>query len=1031
MKTVKDACKLQPNALEIRLSDQVEKLEELIAQQGDGSAYFDKTFITQGMETLVREGIARLAGKSSQAVFHLKQAMGGGKTHSLVGLGLLARNRALRERVCSGLPHLGAFDSANVAAFNGRNEPPEFFWGDIARQLGHGDQFCRYWQGGASAPDEDAWLSLFQQSGPTLVLLDEMPPYFQSLATRPTGQGTVADIATRAFANMLTAAGKLTNVCVVVSDLSAAYQTGGQLIQRALADARNELGRQERSITPVDLATNEVYEILRKRLFAELPPQNVIEEIAAHYGRKLEEATRARTVNRGAEAIADEVAATYPFHPRLQNLIALFKENENFKQTRGLIELVSGLLKSVWERQENDVFLIGGQHFDLGIQEVRDKLADISGMRDVISRDLWSTERSAHAQVIDAQLGKGAAREIGTLLLTASLSTAVNSVKGLTRQEIVECLLNPFREASDYNAAFEEFEKVAWYLHHTQEGKFYFDRTENLTKLLQTLAKEAPDNQIDALVRRRLKAMFEPSRKSAYEEVLPLPTLDEARAAVARKRSLLIVSPDSDTSYKDIEKFFGEVTEKNNLLVLTGEQTAMGSLDKAARQFFAADKAQARIPASHAQRQELDKRLEDYDLQFYATVLGLFDRLVFPYQRSGQDPRLVPKTLDPTRDTGREFSGEAQVEKTLTSDPIKLYLDVEQNLDALREKAEDCLWPMGLDETRWSDAADRYSQNPAMVWLPPRKLDDLKLRACQQGKWEDLGNGYVTKKPRPKEATVQVTVEYGPDDAGKVRLRVVAINAGPAPRIHYAEEGQVTTTSAVLADAVLETTALRVQFLVVDPTEQRPSAPPYEWRGSIKLRCHLNGQGENRRVELFAAPRGTIRYTLDGTEPRNGKPYEGPISIGAGSARILVFARADDFETKDAFDFPDSRGVGGGGVVVDPNKPATLVSPSQPFALGARDKVYQALEFAQEHGVTFEVVRITLGQGNRSVLIQVGELDVTAKTLRDLLFNAEQLFDPSQPIAMTFRTARFLTGHLLKEFAKQFDLVLGSETVRQ
>src|SRR5438876_10534773 len=50
--------------------------------------------------------------------------------------------------------------------------------------------------------------------------------------------------------------------------------------------------------------------------------------------------------------------------------------------------LVSRLLRSVWERQANDVFLIGPQHFDLGIQEVRDKLTEISGMRDVIATDL-------------------------------------------------------------------------------------------------------------------------------------------------------------------------------------------------------------------------------------------------------------------------------------------------------------------------------------------------------------------------------------------------------------------------------------------------------------------------------------------------------------------------------------------------------------------------------------------------------------------------------------------------------------------
>ncbi len=211
MKTVRDACQLQPNALSIKLSDQIEQLDELIHAEGDGSVFFEKTFITQGMRDLITKGIARLAGVSTQAVFHLKQAMGGGKTH----------------------------------------------------------------------------------------------------------------------------------------------------INRALDNARKELGRAERNITPVDLAANEIYDILRKRLFKSRPDTAEIDDIADAYGKKLEEASKAKVVNRGAEAIADEIAATYPFHPRLKNVIALFKENEQFKQTRGLIELVSRLLRSVWDRQANDVFLIG------------------------------------------------------------------------------------------------------------------------------------------------------------------------------------------------------------------------------------------------------------------------------------------------------------------------------------------------------------------------------------------------------------------------------------------------------------------------------------------------------------------------------------------------------------------------------------------------------------------------------------------------------------------------------------------------
>ena len=224
MRTVRDACQVQPNALSIKLSDQIEQLDELITAEGDGHAFFDKTHITHGMQDLISEGIARLAGTSSQAIFHLKQAMGGGKTHLLVGFGLTRRLPELRKTYCAGMPGASAFGSARIAAFNGRNNPDNFFWGDVANQLGKGDQFKAFWTGGPKAPDEKDWIRLLDGDEPVLILLDEMPPYFHYLDTQKVGGGTVADIATRAFANLLTAAGKKKNVCVVVSDLAAAYR---------------------------------------------------------------------------------------------------------------------------------------------------------------------------------------------------------------------------------------------------------------------------------------------------------------------------------------------------------------------------------------------------------------------------------------------------------------------------------------------------------------------------------------------------------------------------------------------------------------------------------------------------------------------------------------------------------------------------------------------------------------------------------------------------------------------------------------
>ena len=1027
MKTVRDACTLQPNALSIKLSDQIEQLDQLIHAEGDGGAFFEKTHITQGMQDLITEGTARLAGVSSQAVFHLKQAMGGGKTHLLVGFGLLAKHPALRRRHCGGDLNAQAFSTASVAAFNGRNNPDHFFWGEIASQLDRSDQFKAFWTGGPKAPDEKDWLKLFEGSAPVLILLDEMPPYFHYLDTQKVGNGTVADIATRAFANMLTAAGKKSNVCVVVSDLAATYDTGIRLINRALEDARAELGRQERNITPVDLAANEIYDILRKRLFKSLPDQAEIDDIADTYGKKLEEASKAKVANRGAEAIADEIAATYPFHPRLKNVIALFKENEQFKQTRGLIELVSRLLRSVWERKANDVFLIGPQHFDLGIPEVRDKLTEISGMRDVIAKDLWDAAQSAHAQVIDLSTGKEAAGQVGSLLLTASLSTAVNAVKGLTTAELVECLVSPLREPSEFLESFQQLEAAAWYLHHTPEGRYYFDRQENLTKLLQSLAHDAPDNQVDDLIRHRLRDMFKPVRRSAYEEVLPLPRLEDVADKVRKGRVLLIVSPDSKIPPEEVQKFFDGLSQKNNLCVLTGDKTAMGSVEKAARHLFAAQKADGRIPKGHPQRDDLEKKQQTYEQDFNATILSLFDKVLFPIQRAGKPCQLAPKALDMTRDATRPFNGEEQVEKTLASNPLKLYLDVEKDFDPILDKAQDLLWPENQEEVRWSDAQDRYAEQAGMPWLPPKGLDTLKSVACNRALWEDLGNGYVTKKPKKKKTAVQVIAESEPDDEGKVRLRVNPQNAGPAPRIHYAEDAPVTEKSPLLKDQFFTTKALRVYFLVVDPSGQYETGPVVTWPNKLVLRNHLKEAGGKRAVELLVAPTGKVRYTLDGSEPREGFLHDKPIEIGDGEVLVRAFAEASGLETKAEFRFPAK---GKKGVQVDDVKPGRLVSRTG-RKLDSRGKAFEGLKLAGEKSVIFENVTVNVGTGTQVATFFVGEIPVNAVFIEAILKTTLEKFAPDAPVTMTFRKAHFASGHDLKDFAERLGLDLQPGDVDQ
>ncbi|RJO96339.1 DUF499 domain-containing protein [Exiguobacterium sp. RIT452] len=1021
MKTIKSACQLQPRALEINVGDQIEQLDQII-HDTNGQEYFEKTFITDGMKMLLSKGMARLSGNSNDTVFHLKQAMGGGKTHLMVGFGLLAKNSALRETQIGSIPYQSDFDKAKIAAFNGRNNPDTYFWGEIARQLGKESYFREYWEYGAKAPDEQSWINLFDGEEPILILLDEMPPYFHYYSTQVLGHGTAADVVTRAFSNMLTAAQKKKNVCIVVSDLEAAYEIGGKLIQRALDDATQELGRAEVSITPVNLESNEIYEILRKRLFLSLPDKNEISETAAVYASRLAEAARAKTVERSAEAMANDIEATYPFHPSFKNIIALFKNNEKFKQTRGLMELVSRLLKSVWESNE-DVYLIGAQHFDLSLHEVREKLTEISEMRDVISRDLWDSTYSAHAQIIDINIGNNYARQIGTLLLTASLSTAVNSVRGLTESEMFECLIDPVRQGSDYRIAFSELQKSAWYLHQTQEGRNYFSRQENLTKKLQGYADKAPQNKVEELIRDRLQEMYKPVTKEAYDKVLPLPEMDEARAVLRTGRALLVISPDGKTPPGIISKFFKEMVNKNNVLVLTGDKSSIASIEKAARHVYAVTKANSEILDSHPQRKELDEKKAQYEQDFQTTVLSVFDKLLFPGNSRGEDI-LRPKVLDSTYPSNETYNGERQIVKTLTSDPIKLYTEVNENFDALRARAESLLFS-SQDEIRKTDLIDKMKQKTQMPWLPSRGFEQLTIEAYQRGVWEDLGNGYITKKPKPKTTEVIYSEDTFPDDSGTVRLKIDVVNAGNSPRIYYAEDSEVSESSPILNENTLVTKALRVQFIAVDPTGKNLTGPPKTFENNLTLRNNFDES--SRTVELFVAPRGSIKFTLDGSEARNGTEYTGPIQLGYEETTIYVFAESDGIEEKRNFTFAKS---GSTEVPIIKEAPAILFSQS-PKRLDSSTKTYEGLKIAKEKNIEFEQVMLMVGSAPKAIHLSLGEIKINAEFIENELKNLQTLLNPDAPVIMTFKKAYTSTGYDLEQFSKQLGIEIGNGEVEQ
>lgn len=1030
LQTVKDCCELQPNALEYAMGDQIEHLSDLLKQtETDAETFFAKNYVTAGMAILLREGLRRLSGKSDQAVFELKQAMGGGKTHSMLALGVIARNPSLRDKVPADITAGLTLPTAKVVAINGRSVSPDIFlWGDIADQIGKKDAFAGFWKDGAQAPTEKDWIKLIGDE-PTLILLDELPPYFDYAITRPVGGGTLANVTTYALSNLLAAALKLPRLCVVLSNLSGSYQGASKDLGKAIRDFQQEANRQARSITPVELSSNEIYEILKKRLFSKTADASVVDAVASAYGDAMGEAIKSKTVAKSAEQIADEIVASYPFHPSVKHVIALFKENESYRQTRGLMQFASKMLKSVWQRPTNDVYLIGCQYLDLNIGDVREEFNRISNLQGATATDVASSGE-AHAEVIDASVGNDAASQVARLLLTASLSESVDAVKGLTKQQAIECLVAPHRSPLEFDNAFEDLRKESWYLHRRENDTWYFSNVENLRKRIDNRAANAPQPKIDAEMKRRLEVVFSPTKKIAYQTVIALPKLSEIK--LSGPRMLLVVSPDSKTPPEDAKKLFDDVTEKNNFCVVTGDGSSLGNLEETVRRIWAVAKVREEVGGNPQLIPELDEEAETAEFDFNSTLVSLFNRVYYPARVSGQDTLTYAKLQLAVRkeDNTSIVDGEGAIQEALTGiGAKKVVLDVKVEADPLMQRAEDMLWPGTEKRIPWKDLTSRAISNPRWLWLPPKGLDEIRTIAQGQDRWRYTDDGYIEKGPfAPPKTSVRVQERDYNDETGKATIEVSAVEAGPNARIHFASSPDVSASSPTIPDTIFETGETALWFLAIDPDGKHETGEPVRWSNRLTITHQPQIILGKRVVTLTVRPKGQIRWNTTGANPKEGKIYKEPIEI-EGNAEVTIYAYAEDNGVSAVRNFkipaPDDTGVS-----IDKDKKATL---RKPLVFDGNAKVFAALKLAKDAKGVLGTIQIEVGKGAKNATTRFGsESIISAEDVeRFITLAREAIGESAADVKISFKEISFASGHDLETFVAGIGIDVGMGEVEQ
>jgi hypothetical protein len=1029
IESVKQLCTPSSVVVSDSLVEQVAQIEDFAAGKVDGREFFRRNHFTDGLKLLVNRGFDRLAGRSEDGAFYLTQAMGGGKTHSLIAFGLLASDPGLRREVVPSFASGQDFGAAKVVIFNGHQNPDTLLWGYIAEQLGRGEVMAPFWRNGAKTPGVDEWVKVLG-TDPVLILLDELPSYLQMAQGEPVGSTTLGELTIGALERLFNALPRCPRACVVVTNLKDdVYLDGSGQLRTLIENLTKHYDRNAQAITPVQQNTGEVFAIVRKRLFDSLPPPEKIDAVAQAYVSTLQKAKRVDTIPTMPEMFIERIRETYPFHPSIRDIVARFAENRGYQKTRALIRLLRHAVRGAMA-SNGSPFLIGLHHLDFNDQATLEEIRKINASYgNAIARDI-ADRGNALAEKIDAADGNSTASAAAKVLLMSSLSAAESPLRGLTDGELIETLVDPLLDVSEIKTALGRLQGQAWYLFQGVDQRVFFGQTANVTAEITEIAANIAEEQVTQTLRDKLKEVFRPRTGALYSDRMAiLPGLDEI-ALDDERPTLVILERPADRLPQDFVEWWNTQDLQNRVLVLTADPNAVATLKLSARRMRAIGKVEERIRAQHGQGSpqmaELDGVRDREAGNFTSALRETFKTIVFPVTRSLR--RVDDFRMEFDRN---DYSGEQQIIDTLTKRGKFIPSDqFDAQFETLRQDAEEILFD--ADAVQAASLRRNAAVRPGWFWLPKGGLEQLIRTGVQRGFWREK-DGLVARKWERITRVIARQDDFAQDPMTTGTFRIM-VTPEEADIVYVSERGPPDPASDRKLDGrVYETAAPAVWFVGVDSKGVARTGEPAEWRAPIRVKPDVKRVSTGYRVALLAMPRAaTIRASFDGSDPRQAPEVpHGEIDAPPDAKRLRVIAELNG-QFSEEQTAPLAAGMDDAGsrapapkVPLKPDAPVTMTSRFEPAdtaaAFLALDRLAK-MAGATLHGGTVEVNGtrsehdfLTLRLG-RDVPVPAAALDQKVKELVALLAA------PAPTVKLRLDALAFPSGRDLMAFCDAFDL---------
>ena len=612
----------------------------------DISYFFECTYVTEGIKELIRRVVQALNGQESQnRVISLQTGFGGGKTHSLISLYHVVKDSSTFKRLDTASSILEPqdmpqFDHARVAVFtqntvsvvDGHKVSDDIIthtlWGELAWQLGGREGYERVRNADIQmvAPTAQDIKPIIEGASPALILIDELADYCNRASGKVVGSGTLFT-QTNSFIQTLTevVASVPKTVLICTLPASAREVASSEIGQEILSALETRVVRVGSSVKPVD--DEEIYEVVRRRLFDRITNYDVIEQVARKYKDMYHNRRDSLPAEADRVAYVERIKKAYPFHPELIDLFHIrWGSDSKFQRTRGVLRLLASIVKDLWSRKSS---LAGTQALiqtsDVRLENLptlQSQITSLMGSQwdSVMHADVFGTISNAYKldeQNVGNHIGEyHLATAVTTTVLMASIGSS--SQRGLTLKQLKLCLLKPDAfQHIDIDSTVNQLENVVHYMYKSSIGgeqSFWFQSKPNINILVNQAKGDVKEEEVNAEIMRmvkqsvanlgQVKVLVDPTGDVPEQKQLTFVVMHPKYTVAAGGD----VSRSAQYAIKQMAQMKGSSQRvyRNTMLFLVCSEAGKAALSMKLREYLACDKIMTEYSSQLDQDQRKD-----------------------------------------------------------------------------------------------------------------------------------------------------------------------------------------------------------------------------------------------------------------------------------------------------------------------------------------------------------------------------------------------------------------------------------------